>query len=169
MTAFATPADMIARYDVHTLGDICTDDEDPVTPEKLKTNVKMLTALNSATGRIKAAALRAARYTVADLEGLTGESKEYLKTLTCRVAFWELWQRKPYADDQQRKDVKTLCDEAIEQIRSGDECFEVAAVIAAGHPTIETVSRVEIQQDWSLAVDQARPRFYPQRRSYRQR
>src|SRR3990167_6702051 len=119
MTAFATPADMIARYDVNTLGDICSDDGIPVTTAKLITNTKLTTALNTATGRIKAATLRAARYTVDDLDDLTGESKAYLSDLTCRIAFWYLWQRKPYADDQQRSEIKAQADEALGVLRSG--------------------------------------------------
>lgn len=167
MTAFATAADMLNRYDVSTLGDICSDDGEPVSLAKLPTNPKLLTAINTATGRIKAAALRAARYSVEDLEDLTGESRDYLADLTCRIAFWYLWQRKPYADDQQRHEIKAQADEALELIRSGDECFEVAAVIEAGHPTIETVSAITIQNDWDLFVDDARGNYFPRRRSYR--
>lgn len=167
MTAFATAADMMNRYDVTTLGDICGDAGVRITPAQLPTNTKLLTALNSATGKIKANALRAGRYTVADLEGLTGESKAYLADLTCRVAFWYLWQRKPYTDDQQRHQLKADADDAIEEIRTGAECFEVQDAIDAGHPTISTVTRVEIENDWDLRVDEMRGRHFPRRRSYK--
>jgi len=168
MAAFATPADMMNRYDVRTLGDICGDEDVPISRDKLPTNPKLTTALASASGRILAAALRAGRYTETDLQNLTGESKAYLADLTCRYAFWLLWQRKPYADEQQRKEIKEAANEALEEIRNGDECFNVAAVIEAGHPTVETVTRMEIERDWDLVVDQARGRHYPRRRSYRQ-
>lgn len=167
MTAFATAADMVNHYDVNTLGDLCSDDGTPVAEGGLAANAKMVAALNSATGRIQAAALRAGRYTVQDLEGLTGESAAYLATLTCRLAFWHLWQRKPYTEDQQRQEAKANADEALEAIRTGDDCFNVQAAIDAGHPTVSTVSRVDIERDWDLLVDQMRGRHLPRRRSYR--
>lgn len=160
---------MCARFDARTLGDVCADNGVQVTEAGLKTNKKMLAALNSATGRIVATVLRAKRYTREDLNGLTGESLDYLKDLTCRIAFWKLWQRKPYSEEQQRPDAKQDHDSALEELGSGHAIFEVASVIEAGIPRVETVTRTEIERDWALVVDQARGRFYPQRRTYRHR
>lgn len=170
MAAFADSSDMVVRYDTRTLGDLCSDDGNRVAKDDLATSDIMTTALSSATGEIKAATLRAERYTVAQLEALTGESQEYLKTLTCAVAFWRLWSRKPYNEKNSGQvQARTEFKEAMERIRSGDHIFEVAATAAAGTPNIDTITRAEIQNDWDLFVDNARGRFYPRRRSYRQR
>lgn len=168
MAAFATAADMIARFDSRTLGDLCSDDDHRVSEAGLLTNDKMTVALDSATGKILAATLRAARYSRDDLDTLTGESLALLIDMTCRVALWNLWQRKPYAEDQQRTFSKQNADESLELLRKGDHVFDVAAAIEAGLPNVETISREVIQRDWDLVVDQARGSFYPRRRSYRQ-
>jgi phage gp36-like protein len=169
MTAFSTSDDMVARFDARTLGDICADNDVQVTQAGLVTNTKMLAALNTATGRLLATALRAKRYSRVDLNSLTGESLDYLKDLTCRIAFWILWQRKPYSEDQQRKEAKQAYDDALEELGSGHEIFDVDAVKDAGIPKVETVTRTEIETDWNLFVDEARGRFYPQRRTYKHR
>jgi phage gp36-like protein len=169
MTAFATAADMIARYDARTLGDLVTDDGNQVAENALAANPKMTAALATATGQIKAAVLRAERYTTAELEALTGESQQYLKDLTCQIAFWCLWRRRPYIDDQQRNEVKASADEALELLRTGAHVFDIDRQKDAGTPKVETITRAEVENDWSLFVDQARGNFYPRRRTYKQR
>lgn len=169
MAAFATPADLLLRYDVRTLGDICSDDGIRVSETNLLTDQKVTTALDSATGQIMAAVLRGERYTAADLATMTSESRDYLKDLTCRIAFWLLWQRKPYPDDQNRMEAKKNADEALELLRTGQHIFDIAETIEAGKPDVETVTRTEIADYWNLFVDRARGRYYPSRRSYADR
>jgi hypothetical protein len=179
MTAFASSADMIARYDVRTLGDLLADDGSRVASGGMAANTRLTAALKSATGRLKAAILRAERYSVDEIENMQDsahadydeESSEYLKTLTCAVAFWEIWKAKPQKqnDSSHRKDVRKEADEAIKLMQSGEEVFNVPRATDAGTPKVATVTRAEIESDWSLFVDQARGRFYPRRRSYRNR
>jgi len=170
MAAFADSDDMIARFDARTLGDICANDDDvQVTPAGLAANKKMLAALNTATGKIISVCLRAKRYSRADLDALTGESLEFLIDITCRIAFWHLWKRKPYADDPVRKMAKEEYDEILADLSSGHAIFDVEAVKDAGVPHVETVTRVEVERDWNLFVDAARGSFYPQRRTYKHR
>lgn len=169
MTSFATPADMIARYDVRTLGDLCSDSGERISEAGLAANTKLLTCLSSASGRVIASTLRAKKYTVDDLNALTGESLAYLVDITCRVAFWLLWQRKPYVDTQQRMEAKKEYDETLEMLNKGDQIFDVESVKDAGIPQVETITRVEIESDWSLFVDQGRGHFYPRRRTYKNR
>lgn len=169
MAAFATPTDFLNRYDVRTVGDICSDDGTRVTESALATNDKLTTALNTATGQILAAVLQGERYTAADLAAMTGESAAYLTDLTCRIAFWLLWQRKPYTDDQQRMEAKERADQALELLRTGAHVFDITANKEAGRANIDTVTRTEIQDNWELFVDKARGHFYPARRTYARR
>jgi len=112
-----------------------------------------------------AATLRANMYTREDLEELTGESQAYLADLTCRVAFWKLWARKPWSDEYERvrDEAKRSHDEALELIRTGQRIFEVAKVQKAGHASAETMSAIHIDR-MNMFVDKARGRFYPMRR-----
>lgn len=169
MAAYATADDMIARYDSRTLGELVTDDGQRAEEVELSTNAKMTTALSTATGHVNAACLRGNRYTVAELEALTGESAEYLNDIVCAQAFWILWRRRPYGDDALRKAAKEEADMALEQLRTGDMVFDVDAVKDAGIPQIDTIARVTIGSQWELVADKCRPSFYPRRRSYRNR
>lgn len=167
MTSFATPSDMIARYDVRTLGDLSSDTGERTTEAHLATNTKLLTCLASASGRVIASTLRAKKYTIDDLNALTGESLSYLVDITCRVAFWLLWQRKPYVDNQQRMEAKKEYEETLQMLQTGAQIFDVEAVKDAGIPKVETITRTDIETNWSLFVDQARGHFYPRRRTYK--
>ncbi len=151
MTAFADGDDMIARYDARTLGDLCSDDGTRVAPASIPANTKVTTALSGATGEILAAVRRAGRYSVADLEGLTGESLAYLKDITCAFAWWRLWRRRAYTktDEGMRKSAYEDYREKLEQLRGGDEVFEVDDVVSAGKPKVETVTRAEIRDQWA--------------------
>lgn len=169
MTAFATPADMLVRYDVRTLGDLCSDGRGRIQEAELASNSILTALLNEATGQVKAAVLRGDRYKVEDLDALTGESKAYLSGLTCRIAFWLLWQRKPYTDEQQRLEAKKGSDESLELLQNGSHVFEIDTAIDAGVPYVETVTRTDISNNWALVADQCRPRFFPARRSYANR
>ena len=168
MAAFATATDMIARYDSRTLGDLVADDGARVPEGALASDSKMTAALNSATGELKAALLQGERYTVTELESLTAESQAFLVDLTCRVAFWRLWSRKPYSQsfDGVRQVAKSEYTDALEMLRTGAHVFELDDQIQAGHPKVDTITRAEIREH-NLVVDIARNgRFYPRRRTY---
>lgn len=166
MAAYATPEDMVNYYDVRTLGDLVADDGSTVPEAALPTNVKMLTVLSAATGRVDAAVLRGGRYTKEQLEALTGESEEYLINLTCAVAYCMLWKRRTWSDRYERT-IGDACKEAEEHLaalRSGDEIFPNDTTIAAGLPDISAPSAVQLANNYQLVSDKARPRFYPVRR-----
>jgi phage gp36-like protein len=165
MASYADSDDMVARYDENTLKQLVRDDG--VSEVMLSTNVKMTTALSTATGKVRASLLRGKRYTTDDLDGLTGESLEFLKDIVCRIAFWVLWQRKPYtsAQDTMRQEAKEQADEFLNLLKTGQEIFEIDTHIAAGLPDASAVSATTVKTNWQLAVDRCRPRFYPARRS----
>lgn len=171
MAAFATAADMIARYDSRTLGDLVSDTGAAVAEGGLAADTKMIAALASATGELKAALQRGKRYTTAQLTALTGESQAYLVTLTCAIAFWYLWRRKPpysEADAQFRQNARAEFEEAIEKLVSGENIFDIDELVDASIPKVDTVSRIEAT-GWNLLADACRGRFFPRRRSYRNR
>lgn len=170
MANFADADDMIARYDARMLGDLVSDDGTQVPEPMLAANAKMIAALASATGQVKSALLRSERYAVADLEALTGESAALLADITSQIAFWILYRRKPSADprDPMRTEVKETAEEHLEQLRLGNIALEIATTLDAGLPRAAAATRVE-KLDQRLIVDAARPRFYPRRRTYKDR
>lgn len=165
MAAFAASTDMVNRYDVRTLGQLCGDGA-TIGEGALASDDKMTAALESATGQIIAAVLVGERYSRADLDGLSDESADYLVDLTCRVAFWKLWDRKPYTgrEDPNRTAAKKEALEALDMLRKGLHVFDVDGVKEAGRPDVDRISVAEAS-NFHLIVDRARGSFYPSRRT----
>ena len=167
--AFADSTDMTARYDERTIGDLLSDDGTRVSPSVFPTNDKLNAALDATSGEIRAHLLRGQRYSQTDLDNLTGDDLEYLKDITCQGTFWRLYRRKPYQDKDQHNEARDQYKEILASLRRGDEVFAgVTDDIEAGRPKVDTVTRVQAQ-DWNLVADAMRPRFYNERRSYRNR
>jgi len=170
MAAYADAGDMITFFDARNIGDLLSDDGDRISVAAISDNLKMIQILNGATGRVKAAIRQGDRYTTQQITDLSGESLEYLKYLTCCVAFCMLWKRRPSKDDStQQQDACQEAAEGLESLRTGQAVFEVTEIIEGSKPKIDTISRVAAR-DHHLIVDQARiNRFYPPRRTYKNR
>jgi phage gp36-like protein len=157
MAAYATPADLVARYDARTLGDLAADGGLRVSEASLLTDDNIQAALDDASGEIEAALLQGQRYTVADLAGLTGNSAKYLARITCQIAFGYLWGRRPWSEawEDPRNEAMSRAKKALELLRTGENIFDVQAVKDAGVPESTGPTRVEIRNLNSI-VDRCR-------------
>jgi hypothetical protein len=160
---------MVNRYSATVLGNLCSDTRESVSEVDLATDAKMVAALSEATGIVRAHLKKGDRYTDDDLSGLTGESLEFLKGMTCTLAFWFLWRRKPYLSDKdpQKETVRREAEEVLKMLRDGTIVLDVAANIDAGKPQADTIPRATIINYWELRRDKDQGRFFPARRSYR--
>lgn len=162
--AYATAAQLLARFDARTIGDLVADDGNRVSVQSLLTPHDNITAaLDDASGEIDAALLQGKRYTSAELTALTGNSAAYLVRITCQIAFWLLWERRPSLDEESYEAAKDRARKALERLRRGEHVFDVDGAKEAGlpeqhTPTISTISRL------NLTVEEARKGFYPARR-----
>lgn len=162
MASYATPADLVARFDVRVIGDLSADDGKRLHPSEVTTNANVLTALSDASGEIDAALLQGRRYSKADLEALTGESLSYLKRVCCQVAYWFLWERRTWLEDDRYDQAKDRGRKALERLRRGEHIFDVDAAKDAGLPEITGPTRVQFR-DQNLLRDVAIA-VYPARR-----
>lgn len=168
--AYATPDNMIERFDVRTLGDLSSDDGTRITASGLKTNAKIVASLSDASGQLEAACLQGERYTIEDLGGLTGDSESFLVRIVCDLALGYLWRRKFYVEENPaRLEAVQRADEHLTRLRSGEWVFDVTEVKEAGRAKVRTITRQEVSNNYHLFVDRARGPFYPRRRSYRNR
>lgn len=167
MASYATPADLVARYDVRVIGHLCNDENKTIHPTQIEANANVLTALADASGEIDAALLQGRRYSKADLDALTGESLSYLKRICCQVAYWFLFERRSWVEDERYEVAKERGRKAIERLRRGEHVFDVEETKDAGLPQITGPTRVQFR-DQNLLRDVASP-FYPQRRLQRGR
>ena len=161
--SFASPAQMLERYDARTLGDIVSDTGVRVTSANLLTDANLQAALDDASGEIESALYQARRYSASDLAALTGNSLKLLVRLTCQIAFGHLWERRPWSDDEQRERAIERADKALERLRKGEHVFDLDAQKDAGLPETAqpTVSSI---QSLSMTVDESRRGYYPRRR-----
>lgn len=163
--AYATQQDLIDRYDARTLGDLVKDDNSRETVTDLASNAVLEAMLSEASGKINTAILQGGRYTVEDLNSLTGDDAQFLTGLCCRIAFWFLWQRRPYSnrEDSRRSEFENQYKESLQLLRSGTEILNIEKVQDAAHTIVDRIDQPEANK-LNLVVDACRPRFYPVRR-----
>lgn len=159
--SYATPSDLIARYDARRLGDYVSDDGTRATEAELAIDDRILVALESASGEVEVALRQSGRYSVADLAGLTGASAEYLKQLVCDIAFCRLYERRGYGDDGDAPEMTfKRAQEALKRLRIGENVFNLVEQVEAGLPSMASPERVQLQRP-TLLTQQARGRYFP--------
>jgi phage gp36-like protein len=160
-SAYATVADLLARYDRRVVADLARDENERPSPAALETDARVLAALADASGEIEAACLKGGRYSAADLAALTGMSKKLLTRLTCRIALWLLYEgRDPSAD---LPPWAAKGQEVLAQLATGERIFAFVETVEAG--VIGTVERQETDaQDEDRLVRRAERFFGPRGR-----
>lgn len=137
MAAYATPADMMLRFDRGDIGQLCSDDKNIVSPQDLPNNPVCLTALQDAAGEIEAALLVSNRYSVADLQALTGNSLSVLVSMNCLVAMRRLTDRRFGWNPEKSKAIREASDTQLEKLRKGENTFNIQAAMDAGEPVVD--------------------------------
>ncbi|MCC7424820.1 MAG: DUF1320 family protein [Planctomycetaceae bacterium] len=161
MASYATPAQIIERYDVRDIGQLVADDDTQVAAGDLDDNTVLLAALADASGDIEAALLAGERYTVANLEGLTGNSASKLVRLTCDIAMAYLYGRRPAHDPDKLKAFEERAAKQLERLRKGENVFNLAPQKEAGRIDHATPSAADISK-MQLLRDRC-PGYYPKR------
>lgn len=162
MASYASGADLLARFDARTLGDLVSDSGTRVASGSLAADTNIVAALADASGEVEAALLMGERYSVANLEGLTGNSLALLKRITCDCAMALLYGRRPeeaWAD--RRAAAEQVKATHLERLAKGDRVFNVEGIPEAGNPTIGGPTTVEITR-LNFIRDQTQ-HFYPAR------
>jgi len=163
MTAYATPADMIERYDVRPIGDLVADNGVSVDAVGLATNTKLLTALADASGEIDSALMAGGRYSVDQLAALTGNSLSYLKRLTCELARIDLLERRmELGNSEEFGKFTKLTYDKLERLRTGENLFNLPESIKASLVSASGPSTLAIEQ-LNLIRDRVGNHYYPQR------
>lgn len=159
--SYALPADLLARYDARTVGNLVSDNNVAVDPAGLLVNANLQAALDSASGQIEAAVLQGGMYQVTDLNALTGNSQAYLVQICCEIAFARLYDRRPYVDaGNRRAEALKAAEEKLNQLRTGVNIFNVPANLAAGQASITTPTVAQYQQNRTIAA-RCRGNAYP--------
>jgi phage gp36-like protein len=160
MAAYAEPSDLLARYDANVVADLCSDDGHSVPAEDLPTNANLLTALEDASGEVESAMLIGERYTVAQLEALTGNSLGKLKKIVCSIAMAALLERRPLVHVQDAEKLLERAERYMEQLRTGMRLFNVTENVQTQLPTINGPTSIKYEE-LNLLPDRMR-RYFPE-------
>lgn len=123
--AYASPSDMLARYDARTLGDLVSDDNEQITAVDLTTDAVLLAMLDDASGSIDSELSVGGRFKPADLAGLTGSELSHLKRITCDIAFAYLLRRRGGIDAEKHGANLKLAETHLERLRRGETIFRI--------------------------------------------
>lgn len=156
---YATPQDLIERYDQRALADLASDDG---APDNVLTSTRLSAALDSASGYVDAACQVGQVYSADDLAGLTGNARALLVDLVCELAMVRLMSTRleKYGNDQV-EGVRKRCEEYLDRLRKGERLFPLSAQCAAGTATIDGPTAVDYER-LNLLPDRTR-RYYPSR------
>ena len=158
--AYATYSDMEDRFDTNVLKDLVSDTGTAATT--LSGNARIEAALADASGLINTAlSVPASAYTIAELEGLTGDDLAYLKRLICGLAMGYLLGRRPEKYGADFKEITDRAHDVLLQIRKGELVFNVETSKTAGLPETGGMTHTEYQ-DLNLWRDRVK-HFYPTR------
>lgn len=145
MSAYATGAQLVERYDIDLIGDLTQDNREDLDREAVATHPNVLAALLDATGEVDAALLSGGMYTPEQLAGLTGNTINHRIRITCAIAMALLVERRPEKVSMELAEMIRKSSRAhLELLRKGVNVFGIPAVIGSGALELATVSAVEI-------------------------
>lgn len=160
--AYATAADLTARYDSRMVADLASDSGNPVGNVSTDTNVQA--SLDDASGMVDSAVTVARVYLLTDLTALTGTDQSLLKRITCDLAIYYLMSRRPEKlGSSELKEQFEKADVFLEMLRKGARVFAVEGNLDAGLPTVDG-PRASTYERLNLIPDRTR-NFFPARGS----
>jgi phage gp36-like protein len=130
--AYASPDDLVTRYDTRVIGALIDDAGVQVSDDQFATDPIVLEMLEDATGTINAHALMGGRYTVADLQGLTADAQAFLRRMCCDLAMGYLHERR--GRDAGVVPGYTRALTMLKALKEGGVIFATQAAIDAGKP-----------------------------------
>lgn len=137
-SAYATPADFLARTDAGLLGDFVRDDGAQDSATQLLADTNLATALVDASGLVEAYCEAGGRYTVDDLQALTGNGLGLLKRIVCGLAIQFLRNRRGAIEPGQYPQYDFAL-RMLELLSEGAAIFPFAETAAAGLPDTEVM------------------------------
>lgn len=157
--AYATPEQLLSRYDSRVVGQLVDDTGGEVT--SLGTNSVVLDALEDASGQIRSAALVANKYSEATLNTLAADQDSFLVRLTCSLALGYLVNRRMMDTAQYPEVIRA--EQWLAALRFGERIFNVQDNADAGNIANNVIS-LQTRNNVRLLADSYR--FFPVRQRY---
>lgn len=170
---YATGEDLIKRYDIDLVADLCQDSRAELDYESDITNLtehpNVVSAIEDASGEIDTALTVGGRYTPAQLHELFDptpgqvaweNTRKHLIRVTCAIAMSILVERRLDRVSQETADwLRKNSDKFLKQLKRGENVFGIQEVVDTGAIDFQTVQAIEVER---LNLLPARmPRFFP--------
>lgn len=150
---YCTPAQFLHYYDRTVIGQLVRDDGSRAAPSELDTDAVLRELLAAASGEVEIAAFQGSRYTVADLQALSGNGAAFLRRLVAAVAVSLCFSRRMSPEFPFQEDVKWAMD-WLDKLRGGAAIFPLDGAARAGLPVSRPMTSQEIL-DLDLLSDRA--------------
>jgi phage gp36-like protein len=160
---YATPNDLIARYDVNIVGELATDSGVPISRSDTLNHPNVLKSLLSGSGEVDVALRAGQRYTPAQLAALDENSREHLVDIVCAFAMAWLFRRRPGVHETVAKAIREIATDFKKQLATGVNIFgivEDASHLEASVPQVTGPTSAEIY-DRNLFTARAAGRHFP--------
>lgn len=172
LVPYATGDDLIKRYDIDLIGDLCQDSREELDWQSDLTTLtehdNVVSALEDASGEIDSAMQAGGRYTPEQLQALitpavasdANNTKKHLIRITCAIAMSILVERRLDKVSMETADwLRKTAKGFLDQLRRGENVFGIAEVVASGTIDVATVKAVEIT-NLNLMTERM-PRYFP--------
>jgi hypothetical protein len=153
--SYLSPADFLDRRDVRPVGELIIDDLDDATPAATYADMigdptvpgsparRLMIALQTASGEVESALLRADRYNPQDLLDLQGNSLSYVQGIVAPIAFEVLRQRRGQ-DGYEALPEYAEAMKKLDRLADGSDTLGFVEAEAAGTAQIITMNPREI-------------------------
>ena len=147
MASYADGNDLIARYDVDTVGDLATDQRESSDPSIVPNLPNVLTALADASGEIDVALVVGERYQPEQLAALTGNSQSKLKRICCDIAMSLLCSRRVGHEYLELSEAVGKTSRGhLRSLSNGENVFGLPSVSQASVIDVGSISVVDLDR-----------------------
>jgi phage gp36-like protein len=115
---YATPQDMVSRYDTRLLGDLVSDTGAPSV--NILTDPNLAAVLDDATGSIDAAVYVGNRYKPEQMARLSETAAAFIRRLCCDLALIYLKRRRGRFDPEKDGALLKELNETLQSLRNGN-------------------------------------------------
>jgi hypothetical protein len=157
-TPYVLPSEIENFSDIRIWLDLLSDTDNRLTSAAVTNNTSSpaLPILQAAAGMIEAACFRAASYSPTDLQALTGNSQQLLKSLNTRIGVGEAYLRRPRNTPIPPQYLQAL--KLLDELEAGSKIFGLQEHADKGNVT-ERVQTLQDVEKLNLATWQANRLF----------
>lgn len=159
---YADGNDLVDRYDARVIADVVRDDNTSVPIADVPSHPRVMSALDDASGEFEISLVAGKRYSIKDLEGLSGNNLAMRKRIVCDIAMSYLLQRRASRKPEDAGAAAKLAERHLKRLRDGDVVFSLEPQEDAGLPTMPEMSLLDYQKNYGLR-DRVK-NYYPARR-----